>query len=135
MTTEHHPIVDTESEPFWTALGEGQFLLKWCLSCGRPHYYPRTYCPFCWGETEWRPASGDGVVFATTTVRRVGLRPFNERVPYNLSVVELAEGPRLLTNVVGSPPEAVTIDAAVTFSPTLDDGQWMPTFRLAQPDE
>jgi uncharacterized OB-fold protein len=128
--SDHLPIVDAESEPFWTALGDGHFLLKWCQECGRPHYYPRTYCPFCWAETEWRPASGAGVVFATTVVRRVGLKPFSGRVPYNLSIVELAEGPRLLTNVIGSPPEQVKVGAPVVLSATLDDGQWMPTFRL-----
>jgi uncharacterized protein len=131
MSGEHLPIVDAESDPFWTALGDGQLLLKWCLDCGRPHYYPRTFCPFCWGETEWRPGSGSGAVFATTIVRRVGLKPFSTRVPYNLAIIELAEGPRMLTNVIGSPPEEVEIGAAVTLSPTLDDGQWLPTFRLA----
>jgi uncharacterized OB-fold protein len=131
MTAEHLPIIDAESEPFWTALGEGTFLLKWCLECSRPHFYPRTYCPYCWGETEWRPASGEGIVFATTTVRRVGLKPFSSRVPYNLSIVELAEGPRLLTNVVGAQPEDVKIGAPVVLHPTFDEGQWMPTFALA----
>jgi uncharacterized OB-fold protein len=130
--TEHLPLIDAESAPFWGALGDGQFLLKWCLECGRPHYYPRTYCPTCWGETEWRAASGRGIVFATTVVRRFGLKPFTSRLPYNLSIVELAEGPRLLTNVVGGPPEAVTIGAAVVLRPTNDEGQWMPTFELEE---
>ena len=131
----HLPIVDAESQPFWDAIGDGKLLLKFCLDCGRAHYYPRTYCPYCWGETEWREASGRGVVFATTTVRRMGLPPFNTRVPYNLSIVELEEGPRMLTNVIDSPPEDVQIDMPVEFSPRLDDTQWMPTFRLADGDD
>ena len=131
----HLPIPDAESKPFWDAIGDGKLLLKYCLECGRPHYYPRTYCPYCWGETEWREASGRGVVFATTTVRRVGLPPFSQRVPYNLSIVELDEGPRMLTNIVGGDPEAIRIDMPVEFSPTLDETQWMPTFRLADRDD
>ena len=128
---EHLPIVDAESEPYWTALGEGKFLLKYCLDCGLPHFYPRTYCPFCWGETEWRESTGRGIVFASTTVRRVGLKPFSSRVPYNLAVVELDEGPRLLTNVIGCAPQDVAIGSAVELSPTFDEDMWMPTFRLA----
>lgn len=129
--SNHHPIPDSESEAFWTSIADGKLMLRRCTECRRFHYYPRTNCPYCWGETEWVQASGEGVIFASTTVRRMGLPPFNKRVPYNLSIVELAEGPRMLTNVVGCPVQDAVIDAKVTFSPSQDEDRWMPTFRLA----
>jgi uncharacterized OB-fold protein len=129
MSAEHLPIIDQESERFWSALGEGTFLLKYCLDCGNPHFYPRVYCPRCWGDTEWRPASGRGTVFATTTVHQMAFEPFKSRAPYNLAIVELDEGPRLLTNVVGCDPKTVTIGMKVECLPELDDDVWMPHFR------
>src|SRR5690348_15968817 len=113
MTSAHLPIIDAESAPYWNGLSRGEFLLKYCLDGGRPHYYPRVYCPNWWGETEWRTASGRGDVFATTVVRQMGFPPFRDRVPYNLSIVELEEGPHLLTHVIGVPPETVRIGMSV----------------------
>ena len=124
----HLPIIDAESAPFWEGLGGGELRLKWCLSCRRPHFFPRTYCPYCWGDTEWRVASGRGEVFATTVVRQMGFPPFRDRVPYNLAIVELAEGPHLLTQVIGCEPTSVRIGLAVQLSPELDGTVWMPFF-------
>lgn len=130
MTTEHLPIIDADSQPFWSALAHGTLTLPRCVACRLVHYYPRSLCPACWEPIEWVELSGSGLVFATTVVRRIGIEPFGERVPYNLSIVELDEGPRLLTNVVGADPTDVRIGAAVVLSPTLDGRQWLPTFRL-----
>ncbi|HEV8298861.1 MAG TPA: OB-fold domain-containing protein [Acidimicrobiales bacterium] len=127
----HLPIIDAESAPYWEGLGAGELRLKWCTACGRPHFFPRVYCPFCWGDTEWRVASGRGEVFATTVVRQMGFPPHRDRVPYNLAIVELAEGPHLLTKVVGVAPEAVHIGMAVQLAPELDGTVWMPFFRPA----
>lgn len=127
----HLPIIDAESAPFWEGLGAGEFRLKYCTECGRPHYFPRVYCPFCWGDTEWRVASGRGEVFATTVVRQMGFPPFRDRVPYNLAIVELEEGPHLLTHVVGVEPEAVRIGMPVRLAPELDGTVWMPFFTPA----
>jgi uncharacterized OB-fold protein len=127
--SSHLPIIDGESAPFWEGLGVGEFRLKYCTQCSRPHFFPRTYCPYCWGDTEWRVASGRGEVFATTVVRQMGFPPFRDRVPYNLAIVELAEGPHLLTHVVGIEPEAVRIGRTVELAPELDGTVWMPFFK------
>ncbi len=131
VSTAHLPIIDAESRPFWEGLGEGVLKLKWCLSCAKPHFFPRTYCPFCWGDTEWRVASGRATVHATTVVRQMGFPPFRDRTPYNLAIVELAEGPRMLTHVNGIAPEDVRIGMAVELAPELDGTVWMPFFRPA----
>ena len=124
----HLPIIDAESAPFWEGLGAGEFRLKYCSACGRPHFYPRRFCPFCWGDTEWRVGSGRGEVLATTVVRQMGFPPFRDRVPYNLAIVELVEGPHLLTHVVGIEPDAVRIGMEVRLAPELDGTVWMPFF-------
>jgi uncharacterized OB-fold protein len=128
------PIPDAETEAFWRGLADGVFLLRWCLDCGRPHYYPRSFCPLCWSErVEWRPASGQGRVFATTVIRQMGLPPFDQRVPYNVALVELDEGPLVLTNVVGAPPESVVIGAAVELAAERHRDIALPLFRLRAP--
>jgi uncharacterized OB-fold protein len=126
--TEHLPIVDGESAPFWESLAEQRLMLKWCTDCGRPHFYPRVFCPYCWSATEWRQAAGTGTVFATTTVRTIGLEPFHSRTPYNISIVELDEGPRMLTNVIDVDVDEVQIGLRVRLQAQLESGFWMPRF-------
>ncbi len=66
------------------------------------HHYPRQFCPYCWGEdVEWIPASGRATLYTWSVVHRNDLPPFGGRVPYVAAVVELAEGPRMMTEVVG----------------------------------
>jgi uncharacterized OB-fold protein len=132
MSDEYLPIPDQETAPFWKGLAEGKFLLKWCESCEKPHYYPRDFCPYCWSEqTVWREASGRGVVFATTVVRQMGLEPFASRLPYNISIIELEEGPRLLSNVVGTAPDQVRIGMSVRLAPEVHDEIGLPLFEPA----
>src|SRR5438270_9642709 len=98
MSNDWLPIPDTETAEFWAGLARGVLLIRSCNSCGRPHYYPRSFCPFCWSsDVVWRETTGRGTVFATTVIRQHGLSPFKERAPYNISLVDLDEGPRLLT--------------------------------------
>jgi hypothetical protein len=130
MSSAHLPTPDAETQPYWDAAKEGKLLIKRCRACGRPHAYPRPFCPHCWSEdVEWEEASGAATLYTYSIVRRNDLPPFNERVPYVAAVVELAEGPRLLTNIVDCEPEAVAIGMAleVTFR---DDGDFaLPVFR------
>ncbi len=64
------PPMNAESAPFYEAAKQGRFLIKRCLACGKPHWYPRSFCPFCMGDTEWTEASGDGVIYSYSIVRR-----------------------------------------------------------------
>ncbi len=112
------PIVSPESKPFWEACKTGKLLYKHCGACGEPHYYPRTHCPFCYAaETEWREASGRGVIYAFTVVRRAPTGP------YAIAYVELEEGPRMVTNIVRCDFDALRIGQAVrlVFQPCAGD--------------
>ncbi len=95
---------------FFAALAEGRFMIQHCTACGRGVFYPRACCPHC-GTTalEWHAASGDGVVYATSVVRR---RP-EQGPPYNVALIDLAEGPRMMSRVESIAPEDVRIGMAV----------------------
>ena len=92
------------------ALARGDITLQRCTSCGSHIFYPRHLCPECGAaRLEWVTVSGRGTVYATTVVRQRPEAGGNK----NLCIVELAEGPRLLSRVEGTPAEEVTIGMAV----------------------
>lgn len=127
------PTPDSETQPFWDALREGTFLLRHCETCGRDHYYPRPFCPSCWSDDlTWRPAAGTGTVYTFSVVHSNDLPPFKERLPYVAAIVELDEGPRVMTNIEGVAPEAVEIGMRVTveYRP-ISDEITIPVFRPA----
>ena len=98
---------------FFEALADGRFMLQRCAACGEWVFYPRAVCPHCGGgPLEWRAASGRGTVYATSVVRR---RP-EQGPPYNVALIDLAEGPRMMSRVERIAPEAVRIGMAVTAS-------------------
>jgi len=95
------PAPDPETQPFWDAAREGRLLVKRCADCGEAHFYPRPFCPYCWSKrVEWEDASGRATLYTWSVVRSNDLPPFHERVPYVAAVVDLAEGPRMMTNIV-----------------------------------
>lgn len=102
MTDEREPYGDALTRPFWEAAERGELVLQRCASCGRWQFYPRPFCIACGGdEVGWEAASGGGTVYSVTTVRidvLPGLDP-----PYDVALVELDEGPRLLGRVTGGP--------------------------------
>jgi len=95
-------IVPTpESRPFWDAARRHELSLQCCRSCGRWLFYPRFACPHCFSaDLEWRRASGRGRLHTFAVVQR-GQRGFSLPAPYVIAIVELDEGPRLMTNLVG----------------------------------
>ncbi|WP_326808246.1 MULTISPECIES: Zn-ribbon domain-containing OB-fold protein [unclassified Streptomyces] len=106
------PEVDAFTAPYWRAAAEGRLLLRRCRAsgCGATHHYPREFCPRCWSEdVEWVAASGDATLYTWSVVHRNDLPPFGERVPYVAAVVELAEGPRMMTEVTDCPEDALRI--------------------------
>jgi uncharacterized OB-fold protein len=127
------PTPDNETRPFWDAAREGKLLIKQCNSCDRFHFYPRPFCPRCWNDdVEWTEASGRGTLYTWSVVHVNDLPPFPERVPYVAAIVELEEGPRIMTNVVDCEFDALRIGmpVEVTFRPAGDEFT-LPLFRPA----
>ncbi|WP_055534906.1 Zn-ribbon domain-containing OB-fold protein [Streptomyces graminilatus] len=95
------PEVDAFTRDYWDAAAEGRLLVRRCGGCGRAHHYPREFCPYCWSEdVVWETASGLATLYTWSVVHRNDLPPFGERTPYVAAVVDLDEGPRMMTEVV-----------------------------------
>lgn len=91
-------------------LKEGRFMIQKCSACGAFIFYPRLLCTECGAsDLSWQPAKGGGTVYSTTVVRR---KP-DQGGDYNVAIVELAEGPRLMSRVVDIPPAEVSIGMPV----------------------
>jgi uncharacterized OB-fold protein len=128
------PQPTPETRPYWDAAREGRLVLPWCEACGQPHFYPRALCPHCGGaRLSWRQASGRGRLH-TYVINHKAAKGFEERVPYVIAVVELEEGPRLMTNIeIADPtPEALRIDMPVEVAFRMVTREvTLPVFRPA----
>ena len=108
------PRIDEESRGYWEALARHELYLQRCRDCGTKRFPPRAVCPACLSSASaWVRASGRGTVYTFTVTHQNQAPGFREEVPYVLAVVELAEGPRLMTNIVGCAPDAVRIGMPV----------------------
>ncbi len=108
------PVMDPESQPYWNAMREQRLMLKRCRACGRHHHYPRELCPHCGSnEVEWTQAKGTGSVYSYTVARRPAGPAFKVDTPYVVAIIELDEGARMMSNLVGIDPDQVRIGARV----------------------
>ncbi|MEU5049615.1 Zn-ribbon domain-containing OB-fold protein [Streptomyces sp. NPDC021096] len=97
------PEVDDFTRPYWDAATQGRLLIRRCRAggCGKAHHYPREFCPRCWSEdVVWEEASGRATLYTWSVVHVNDLPPFGARVPYVAAVVDLEEGPRMMTEVI-----------------------------------
>lgn len=118
------PVPDPSTRGFWQAAREGKLLIGRNTKTGKVHYPPRPVCPFDdEGEVEYVPASGEGTIYTFSIMRA--------KIPYVIAYVELAEGPRIMTNIVGCDFGALRIGqkVRVTFVPSEgEDAQPVPMF-------
>ena len=105
---------------FQAALADGRIEIQKCGDCARHVFFPRVLCPHCGGASlEWVEASGDGIVYSTTVVRR---RP-ERGGDHNVALIDLAEGVRMMSRVEGLAPDAVEIGLPVRAFVGEIDGQ------------
>lgn len=109
--------------PFLDAAAEGRFIGRHCAGCNRHHWYPRPFCPYCSGSTDWVPLSGDGTVYSYAVMRRVP-------EPYAIAYVRLSEGPAMLTHIVQCDLDdiAIGMPVRVVFKPA-EGGRMLACFR------
>jgi uncharacterized OB-fold protein len=89
---------DPTTEPFWNACVEGRLTVQRCTACGAHQFYPRPFCLSCESAAlEWTDVKGTGTIYSLTTVRMPVIAELPP--PYLLALVDLDEGPRLLTNI------------------------------------
>jgi uncharacterized OB-fold protein len=127
------PRLDEESKPFWEACARHELYVQRCRRCSKIFYYPRAVCPEDLSpDLEWVRCSGRGKVYTFTVTYQNQSAGFRENLPYVMAYVELEEGVRLLTNIVGCKPEEVRIDmqVEVTFEDASPDIS-IPLFKPA----
>ncbi|MBC7132875.1 MAG: Zn-ribbon domain-containing OB-fold protein [Roseovarius sp.] len=134
MSTEKPlPVIDHDSAPYWEAARDGRLDIPLCGDCGRHHFYPRAICPHCHSDRlRFDTVSGRGTVHTFTVARRPAGPAFAEDVPYVVALIELAEGPRMMSRIVTDDPGKVRIGAPVevTFVKASEEITF-PFFRLA----
>lgn len=116
--------------PFWEATSRQELRIPRCSDCGKAHFYPRTYCPFCSSDAiEWELASGD----ATLSSYVINYRPapmFDKDTPQVIALVTLDEGVRMMTNIVGVSPEPESLPLGMRLRVQFEQrgDQWLPMF-------
>jgi uncharacterized OB-fold protein len=125
------PEVTPETAPFWEGAADGEFRLGYCPDCELSFFYPRARCPDCLSEADLVEAEGEGSVYTYTVPEKVSGWP-EESLPLVVAYVELAEGPRVVTNIIDCSPEEVTVGAevAVDFIESEEEDVAVPVFRL-----
>ena len=108
------PMVQPWSKEFWKAAKQHKLLIQECNDCKVKIFYPRKHCPECWSSNlGWSEASGRGKV-RTYTVTQDQVEPrFMKDLPYVMAYVDLEEGIRMMTRIVGCKPEEVDFDMEV----------------------
>ena len=108
------PVADEASAPFFAGAKEGKLMLQRCSGCGRHRLPGRERCVDCWStESAWAQASGRGKLYSFGIMHQQYHPAFAEAIPYNYAIVELEEGPRLVTNIVECPNEELRTDMPV----------------------
>lgn len=128
------PFVTDESRPFWEGCRQEKLCFQYCKHCQQYQFYPRLYCMQC-GATDapdWVETSGRGVIYSYTIIHQNKSPEFVKDTPYNLAIVQLEEGPRMLANVVDIALTDLRVDMPVTvvFDPVTDTIS-VPRFRPA----
>jgi uncharacterized OB-fold protein len=131
MSARPIPPVSELTEPYWAAARRGELVVQRCSQCEERPFPPRARCPRCGaGSLAWAPVSGRGRVYSYTVAHRAPHPVFQGQLPLVVAIVELEEGPRLFTNVVGCAPADVEVGMAVEarFEPIDDTDQVLPVF-------
>jgi uncharacterized OB-fold protein len=113
--TKLMPTPTPETQAFWQGCNEERLLIQRCDACGHRQFYPRLLCTACASrDVSWDEASGAGQVKSFTIIRRAVTEAYAADVPYVVALIELAEGPTMMSNVVGCDVEDVCIGMNVT---------------------
>ena len=121
------------TRPYWDAAGEGRLVVQECLECHQLRHPPLPACPDCSSHGSmlgWREVTGTGIVYTYTVVRHPTHFAFADKIPYAIALVELSEGPRLVTGITGCPPEEVRAGMPVrAVFREVADGVTLPYFE------
>lgn len=108
------PEVTPVNQLYWDGTAAGELRIRHCPSCGTRFRFTTDWCPGCWStELGWEVTSGRGTVRSLTVVHMAPYESVAARVPYVLALVQLDEGPTMMSNIVDCPVDAVHIGMPV----------------------
>ena len=136
-TNKPMPVPTAISAPFWNGLKEGRLTIPHCTSCGHWIFFPRRHCDKCWSQDlEWKEVTGAGTLYTYTLTRVPTLPDFADEMPQKLAVVELDEGVRINTTLVGVGEDEIKVGMRVkpVFDTAHSDGTVLLRFTAADND-
>ena len=124
------PTLDeADTRPFWEATKQHELRYQTCDDCGGVVFYPRRHCPHCMSmKLSWKTSRGEGTVYTYTVIRQIGHPAFRELAPYVVAWIDLDEGFRMMSNVVGVDVDNVHIGQRVRVTWEDQDGVSLPLF-------
>ena len=131
--TKPVPEITESTRPYWEGCKAKKLLLPKCEACGEIFFFPNHFCPACLSDDlVWIESSGKGVVHTFTIISRPPSDEFAADVPYVVAIIELEEGPRMMSNIIGIAPDQVRVGmpVKVVFEEVTEDVT-LPKFRPA----
>lgn len=125
------PVPSDESRPYWNGLREHRLLMPHCDDCAHVWFPPTQFCPACASAAwTWKQASGRGRLYSYVVYHRLYHPGFADELPYAVAVIELQEGPRMISNVLDVPPDRLVCDMPVeVVFVDITDTATIPKFR------
>lgn len=127
------PFPTPTSQPFWDALANDRIVIQRCGDCSAWVFYPRARCHVCLSDAlDWHEVSGAGTIFTYTVTTQPTVAMFADEMPQMIAIIELDEGVRITSTLVGASPDELSVGARVL--PVFDhgdDGKTLLRFRLA----
>jgi uncharacterized OB-fold protein len=128
------PTLNKENSPFWDGCRQHKLRMQQCDDCEHIRFPINSVCPKCLSANfKWKDLSGRATVFSYIVFHQVYNKAFANDVPYNVALVQLEEGPRMYSNVVGTDNDAVKVGQKliVTFDPVTPEIT-IPRFRMSE---
>ena len=125
-------MIDEGNKAFWDACAASELRVQRCITCGHLRYPISTVCPECLSEdAAWELLSGRGTVVSFCIFRHAYNEAWRDRLPYNVALIQLEEGPRMLSNVHGVSPDEIRVGLEVKVAFEVEQGFSIPVFERA----
>jgi uncharacterized protein len=132
--TKPLPVIEKWNAPYWQAAKRHEFVAQKCRTCGYVHLPPGPACTNCLSpDQDWIQLSGKGTIYAFGVYHQLWHPGFKEEIPYNVALIELAEGPQIISQVMDCTNQALSCGAPVevTFEDVTPEIT-LPKFRLRE---
>ena len=128
------PVKQPESDFYWEKAQAHELWLRKCNSCEQAYFYPRDICPHCFSrDVIWVQASGKGKLYSFEIAYRTFNPAFTVETPFILAMVELEEGPRMMSNLINIKPDPAVVKCDMPVEVVFEKQTDEVTLALFQP--